>query len=252
MNDPSKEVFDNYLPQYEKLMAPGFYSLQYVKRFRLERLPRWLDRVDKQAQVLDAGCATGYLLSLLDESGYQNLTGVDLSAQLLHEARQRLPDTVQLHHADVLDFLAQTPEARFDLILFHHVLEHIPREHTIALLRAFRRCLRDGGILSLKVPNAGCLLLGHTCYGDFTHVVHFNEVPLTQVLEQAGFEQLEFVLHPPVLYWSWRHPIRASFRLLNRLRWHLSAWVHRAAGVLFDTQPKLRCHEIELEVVATK
>lgn len=210
--------------------------------------------MDKQASILDAGCATGYLLGLLHECGYQNLTGVDISEQLLHEARRHLPEGVQLFQSDIGEFLAHTADGSFDVILFHHVLEHIPREHTVALLREFRRCLRDGGRLSLKVPNAACLLLGHTCYVDFTHVVHFNEFSLMQVLEQAGFspERIEFILHPPVLYWSWRHPVRALFRLLNRVRWHLSAWVHCAAGVLFDTQPKLLCHEIELEALAIK
>ncbi len=65
-------------------------------------------------------------------------------------------------------------------------------------------------------------------------------------------KQARFVLHPPMLFWSWQHPLRALLRVLNRVRWHLSAWTHRAAGLLFDTQPKLRCHEIELEVVARK
>lgn len=254
MSDSSREVFDNYEQHYATTGARNFRSLQDVQRFRLDRLPRWIGEVAKQAHILDAGCASGYLLGLLHDSGYTRLTGVDLSAQLLSKARQNLPNEVALHQSDILTFLTGTPDASFDVILFHHVLEHIPREHTIALLREFRRCLSEGGVLNIKVPNAGCLLMGHTCFGDFTHVVHFNEVSLVQVLEQAGFDrrQVRFVLHPPMLFWSWQHPLRAVFRVLNRLRWHLSAWTHRAAGVIFDTQPKLRCHEIELEVVAKK
>ena len=254
MSDPSREVFDNYEQHYANTGARNFRNLLDVQRFRLDRLPRWIGDTAKQARILDAGCASGYLLGLLRESGYTNLTGVDLSAQLLAQARQRLPDDVALHQSDILAFLAKTQDASFDVILFHHVLEHIPREHTIALLREFRRCLSDHGILNIKVPNAGCLLMGHTCFVDFTHVVHFNEVSLVQVLEQAEFErqQVRFVLHPPILFWSWQHPLRALLRVLNRVRWHLSAWTHRAAGLLFDTQPKLRCHEIELEVVARK
>lgn len=254
MTDPSKEIFDNYLTRHLRMAGPGYKSLDEVNQFHLERLPRWIDQVDKQACILDAGCATGYLLGLLHESGYLNLVGVDLSAQLLREARLYLPETVQLHRSDICEFLARTSDDSFDLILFHHVLEHIPRENTIALLREFRRCLRVGGRLNVKVPNAGYLMNGTMCYCDFTHVVHFNEVSLTQVLEQAGFapERINFVLHPPVLYWSWTHPLRAVFRLLNRLRWHLSAWVHRSAEILFNAHPRLRCHEIELEIVAIK
>jgi len=254
MSDPSKEIFDNYLSHYQKTGGRVFKPLQEIKQFHLERLPRWIDQVDKQARILDAGCATGYLLSLLYESGYRNLVGVDLSAQLLREARLHLPETVRLHCSDIGEFLARFPDDSFDLILCHHVLEHVPRERTLALLREFHRCLCIGGRLSLKVPNAGSLINGEECYLDFTHIVHFNEMSLVQVLVQAGFtpERIKLELHPPVLYWSWAHPLRAVLRLVNRLRWHLSAWVHRSVEILFDAQYRFRCHEREIEMVAIK
>lgn len=253
MNDPSRELFENYQQYYASKRLPDS-PLAQVRALRLDRLPRWLGRIDHRARILDAGCADGYLLSLFRDSGYSDLTGVELSSQMADAARRRLPPDVRIEVDDIRHYLARTEPASFDVILFHHVLEHISREHTVALLREFGRCLRGGGLLSVKVPNALSLAAGYACYGDFTHVVHFNEKSLGQVLEAAGFDtnRIEFVRHPPMLFWSGRHPARAVLRLLNRLRWHLNQWLHRAIYVLSDVHPAPRVFEAEIEALAVK
>jgi SAM-dependent methyltransferase len=253
--DPSDELFQKYERHYlDSGAARWQVPIQEVKELHLDRLPRWLGRVDRHATILDAGCATGYLLSLLWDAGYQNLVGVDLSEELAARARQNLAESVAIEVSDIRDFLAQTADGSYDVILFHHVLEHISREYTIPLLREFYRCLRPGGYLNIKVPNASFLLAGNHCFGDFTHVVHFNERSLPQVLEAARFDtrKLEFILHPPRLYWSWRRPSRAFLRLLNRLRWHLHRASHKALCALIDQHPVPKVFEAELEALAQR
>lgn len=254
MTDPSRELFDNYQENHVRLTGKYFQSLAEVREFHLERIPRWFGRVAKDARILDAGFATGYQLGLLHEMGYQKLSGVELSEQLFNSARANLPDEISLYCSDVLEFLQSMPDASFDVILFHHVLEHIPRDMTLPLLREFRRCLAPDGLLTLRVPNASCLMHGSVCFGDFTHVVHFNEISLTQILEQAGFavDKVEIILRPPQLFWSWKHPIRAGKRLLNRIRWHLNDMLHTLLGLLADVQPRLRCSERDIEILVSK
>ena len=255
MPDPSASLFKNYERHYKDSGADRWQvPYREVKAFRLDRLPRWLDRIPQEAHILDAGCATGYLLGLLWESGYHNLVGVELSEQLIALARSNLPDEIALVNADVCDYLAQVPDQTFDVILFHHVLEHIPREHTIPLLREFYRVLKPGGYLDLKVPNASYLLAGNHLFGDFTHVVHFNERSIPQVLEAAGFcvSDIEFIQHYPLLFWSWRHPGRAFLRLLNRGRWHLHGLLHRLLCMLIDQHPVPKVFVAELETLARR
>ncbi|CAL1240213.1 Methyltransferase domain [Candidatus Methylocalor cossyra] len=250
MNDPSRELFENYERYYT-----GFdTSLEDIRKFHLERVPRWLDRIDKQARILDAGCAKGYLLSLLHRLGYSDLRGVDLSESLAAQARSILPPSVMIETADIRDYLGKTPDESFDVILFHHVLEHLPREHTIPVLRSFRRCLKGGGYLSIRVPNVSSLMGSINCFWDFTHVIYFNERSLLQVLDAAGFDvsKAELILHPPRLYWSWRHPVRAVFRLLNRLRWHLNNAIHYGLCLLQDIRPIPKVFEWEIEVLIKK
>jgi SAM-dependent methyltransferase len=250
MLDPSEELFQQYLRQYTDNDAE-FRRVGYeeVQALRLDRLPTWLDRIPKGARILDAGCATGYLLGLLWHAGYHNLAGVEISRQLAEVAHHALPDAVEVAVADIRDYLAETPDESFDLILFHHVLEHIPREHTISLLREFRRVLKPGGYLNIKVPNAAYMLAGYHLFCDFTHVVHFNERSMPQVLEAAGFstDAIEFVQRPPRLFWSWRRPSRALLRFLNRLRWHLHSLLHKSLCLVTGLHPVSRifCWELE-------
>ena len=255
MDDPSHELFKNYENQYRAGGTDQAHvSFETVQAYHLDRLPRWIDRIPLQARILDAGCATGYLLGLLYAKGYHNLAGVELSEQLFQIARNALPESIDLLNADVREFLAGAPDADFDVIVFHHVLEHIPREHTVALLREFRRVLKPGGFLNIKVPNASFLLAGYHLFGDFTHVVHFNERSLPQVLEAAGFnrENIEFILKPPLLFWSWRDPMRMVLRLLNRLRWHLHGTLHWALCQMMDLHPRPKYFEWELEVLVRR
>lgn len=254
MTKPSRELFDDYAGHYGRGGEAQFRPAADVDALHLERLPRWLHRVPNSARILDAGCANGYLLGLLQHRGYTHLTGVDVSAQLADIARAALGGSVPVHTAEVQNFLAQSAGASYDVILFHHVIEHIPREQTVALLREFRRCLSPDGYLGIKTPNANCLMAGYHGFGDFTHVVLFNERSLTQVLEAAGFSAaaVEFPVRPPRLFFSLRHPLRMIMRVLNRLRWQLNRALHQSVCVLLDLRPMPRVFDWELEVVARK
>lgn len=254
-NDPSSKLFQNYLRHYQHGGAER-WRVPYtkVKEFHLDRLPRWIGRLDHGAMIVEVGCATGYLLDLLHAEGFTNLTGVELSEQLVQVARSTLPSEITIIHSDVMDFLANTPDESFDAIFFYHVLEHIPREQTINLLAQFRRCLKPGGYLNIKVPNASYLLAGNHLFCDFTHVVHFNERSMPQVLEAAGFDPslVEFISHRPLLFWSWKHPVRALMRLINRVRWLLHCVLHKGLCVLIEQRPIPEIFEAELEVLASK
>ncbi len=249
-----KEIFDNYKDNYERRVGEYFRTFADVQTFHLDRLPRWIDRINKNANILDAGCATGYQLELLYHAGYQRLTGIDISKELLQEAGLKLPSEIELHNLEIGDFLEKTPDKTFDVILFHHVIEHIPRDQIINLLREFKRCLTDNGYLSIKTPNAACLLGGYYSFGDITHLVQFNEFSLLQVLEQAEFsiKKVEFILHPPKLFWSRRHPLRVLMRMLNRARWHLNNLIHFIVCMLLDLRPALRVTEWEIEILVQK
>lgn|GEM_PF-878268 len=236
--DISSELFQTYARHYASMEERGNGERlpADLERLKRDRLPRWIDEVPRDARILDAGCAEGHLLEALRRVGYSRLTGVDLSRELLASARRRLPGTVELIEADLRLWLKQAADNTYDLIFFHDVLEHLPRQHTIEVLREFHRILAPGGRLRIRVPNMSCLIAANCMAIDFTHVTHFTEFSLLQVLEAAGFDPDRVVLEKqaPRLFWSWCQPHRAFFRLLNRLRWHLNNGVHKALYMLVD------------------
>jgi 2-polyprenyl-3-methyl-5-hydroxy-6-metoxy-1,4-benzoquinol methylase len=252
MNDPGRELFDNYARHY--LMGEQRERLpDDIERLKRDRLPRWIDEIPKNARILDAGCAEGHWLEGLRRVGYMNLTGVDFSSQLLAAAKTRLPDTVTLIEADLRDWLRQAPAESYDVVFFHDVLEHLPREHTIEVLRYFYRILVPGGRLNVRVPNMASMVGGFNMAIDFTHVTSFTEHSLLQVMESAGFDagRIVFVSQAPRLFWSWRKPHRALFRLLNHLRWHANNIVHTVMYRLADcVRPQV--FDPNLVVVARK
>ena len=248
-------AYENYAAHYDSAVGKRVRrEWEEVQSLQLDRLPRWIDRVHKDARILDAGCATGYLLGLLSADGYTRLTGVDLSASLASSARDRLGNSALVVQSDLWSFLRQQADGSFDAVIMHHVLEHIPREETIPTLKEIHRCLVPGGFLGVKVPNASFMLGGAMMFGDFTHVTHFNEHSLAQVLAASGYptDRLEIILHPPKLLSPWRHPWHALLRLLNRLRWHAHRVTHRAIAILADQRPASRAFEAELEMLARR
>lgn len=239
MTDPSHELLQNYDRHYSAMEPKGRERLPLeIERIKRDRLPVWIDEIPKTARILDAGCAQGHHLEALQRVGFTHLTGVELSEQLLSVARRRLPQA-QLIQADLRAWLAEAPAEAFDVVFFHDVLEHLPREDTIPVLRGFYRLLAPGGRLSVRVPNMSCVVAPFHMAIDFTHVTHFTEFSLLQVLEAAGFDpaKVEFQSQAPRLFWSWRKPHRAFFRLLNRGRWHLNRWFHQVLYLLVDFVP---------------
>ncbi len=254
MKDVAKKIFDNYARHYE-MGSAGIERLpKDMDRLRRDRVPHCMKQIPKDAHVLDMGCAQGHLLAILQRVGYTHLTGVDVSASLIQQARSLVTQDVTLHVADVQSFLAERADASYDVIFFHDVLEHIPRELTIEVLSEFHRALKPGGILSLRVPNMASLLASYNAHIDFTHVTQFAEFALFQVLEQAGFDatQTWFESQAPVIFWSWTKPHRALFRVLNRLRWHLNNGLHRFIYKLSDVFPMPTVFDFNIILIARK
>ncbi|USS93838.1 class I SAM-dependent methyltransferase [Fructilactobacillus ixorae] len=85
------------------------FATFYDQLFDNELYPKWADYVRRwvqpPARVLDLACGTGRLLVLLAQAGYQ-VTGVDLSAEMLALANQHLAEaetTVPLLQLNMLD-----------------------------------------------------------------------------------------------------------------------------------------------------
>lgn len=77
---------------------------------------------DPPARVADLGCGTGTLSLLLAEEGY-DVTGVDVSPEMLARARRKAP-AVDFLEGDAAD--PPLPQGGFDVVLSRHVLWAVP------------------------------------------------------------------------------------------------------------------------------
>lgn len=170
----------------------------------------------KDARILDAGCGDGVLLWWLQDSGYGQAEGVEVSAEQVDAARAL--GVRDVHQSDLLAFLSARPGA-YDTVIMRNVLEHFEKPDVLDIVRAVHGALASGGAFVLQVPNAESPFFGRIRYGDFTHGLAFSSTSLAQVLAVHGFVRPAF------------HPVRAPFGGLTgwprRVLWRLVEALYR-------------------------
>lgn len=103
--------------------------------------------VQKDAEILDFGCGYGRVMKHLYEQGYKNLTGIDISEQLIQRAKKNLPQAEYI----VGDITKDNISKQFDVIIICGVLEYIneinQRRKLASIISGY---LKKGGILYLE------------------------------------------------------------------------------------------------------
>ncbi len=98
-----------------------------------------------EMKVLDVGCGGGQLLSSLYRLGTKSLLGID---PFLKEEKEILPGLWSKRQS------IEAVEGCFDLIMLHHVLEHV--EGQLHMLQACRQRLTPGGRILVRIPTIDC------------------------------------------------------------------------------------------------
>ena len=144
-------------------------------------------------KLLDCGAATGFLLEVARDLGYQPY-GLELSEFGARAIADKFGDDRvfcgELDHATFPDAGASD----FAVVTMCDYIEHVrdPRR-TLALAK---KLLRPGGILAITTPDAGSpsrkvLGTGWTHY-KVEHLFYFNQKNLAHLLKDVGFAAVEF------------------------------------------------------------
>lgn len=140
------------------------------------------------ARIMEIGCSTGTLLSMLKESGYQNVGGVDPSP-VCAEVADRLYGIQVV--SNTLSDLAIEGQS-IDVLILAGVLEHV-RDVNTALLKC-RTILADDGLVYLAVPDASRYDAGEDApFQEFSveHINFFGPQSLTNLMNVSGFARID-------------------------------------------------------------
>src|SRR5258708_25501750 len=171
-------------------MAAYEYKAGNISMIYKERALNILqNNVPRNAKILDAGCAFGYLLSLVDQSNFTTY-GIDISAYALERAKKITK--AQLVQGD-LNTVLPYKSNYFDAIFAMDIIEHL--ESPYKFLLELRRMLKKGGILFIQTPNINSVFEKFSKekwfgYSDNTHLYLFNRKSLGFLLQKSGFSVL--------------------------------------------------------------
>ncbi|HEX7379924.1 MAG TPA: class I SAM-dependent methyltransferase [Pirellulales bacterium] len=217
-DDLLAEIYDE---DYFRTFGYAEGAEQAYRAIRAQSAGRLLSLAERHfavGQLLDVGSGLGDLLAEAMRRGWHAM-GVEPNAWAANQADGVAPGATDVGGIEDFSF----GEMRFDLVTCVDVIEHLKRPDEA--LRSLHSSLRPGGGLVMTTPNVGSVLarvLGaHWPHYHIDHLWYFNRATLTALVEQAGFEVLDWRPAPKIFNIAY---VAGIFRQNAK-----AAWVRRAA-----------------------
>ncbi|MBI4973672.1 class I SAM-dependent methyltransferase [Candidatus Roizmanbacteria bacterium] len=200
------EEYERRKKEFEKLFARLTASVE--------------QRVVRKGSVLDVGCSSGILLSLLKRKGF-DVWGLEPNKQAFLYAKKILKNNIS---NDTLSSYLKKQKMKFDCIIYNHVLEHI--EDVNAELSLIKRALKKNGVLIIGVPNTHNMIfkIRRKFWESLLpneHIWHFNTKYLVEYLQKQGFEIVKI---------GFEDDARRTYPLLKRVYFTLLSLLNRIMG----------------------
>ena len=169
------EPFDSNWQVPEDIEAGYTSFFAYYQANVLPHLP-----ADKATPILCVSCGPGYLVNLLKERGYTDVTGIDSDADKVAHGQKRGLNCIA---AQCFAFMkAATPE-QYGAIVLEQELNHLTHPESIAFLKLCHRALRPGGtIYGYGLNGANPIVGAENLAHNIDHFSTYGEHSLKQVL----------------------------------------------------------------------
>jgi ubiquinone/menaquinone biosynthesis C-methylase UbiE len=192
----ARAQFEKWALSYDRSLLNELVFFPTIRTCQ-EEIAHWqARRGSKPFRMLDIGCGTGTLLSLVAEDDCaEQLVGLDYAQEMIRRAAEKFALSAhagKLHavqgDAEHLPFAA----ASFDVVTCCNSFHHYP--HQATAVREFRRVLRPGGRLVL-IDGFRDNVIGWVVFdvGVATverHVHHASWSELRVMIRDAGFSEL--------------------------------------------------------------
>lgn len=229
-----KQLYGNY-HSTQSGRASGVDSQSLFERekrqFSNEVLPLIQTNFKTSAAIFDMGCGSGSLLKMLQENGYTNTVGMDISPEQVDQASKYGVQNVQLGNA--IDFVGSQNHA-FDLLTGMDIIEHFTKDELVVLLENIQNALKPGGMAIFRTPNLDSPMSTVFANGDFTHENYLNASSAEQVMLATGFQSVQVFSS----YLNTYNPVKEIFRkilwagLKFKLKLTLFATARSSKGIL--------------------
>jgi ubiquinone/menaquinone biosynthesis C-methylase UbiE len=154
--------FDEFASQYDEGAAKAWPIKIYVSQ-EIEELER------KFQSALVIGVGTGQELEPLLQSAIPHIEAIDVSENMLLEARKKYPDIIY-HHADFRDFKGLRRQ-KYDLVICCGVLDYI--DDLCPFMQKMASALSDDGVIMLT----------------FTPVLHSHPTQRAETMQHPDYPE---------------------------------------------------------------
>ena len=121
----------------------------YLDNEHSAEMVKVVEKYANKGRILDVGCGTGILASLLDANSFTYYRGVDASTEAIARAEARKTEKI---HFEVGNIQSYSCSDSFDLIVFEESLYYVCFSRYQLLLR-YARKLRPGGVFIVTVAD---------------------------------------------------------------------------------------------------
>ncbi len=171
----------------------------------------FIKKHNKNPLVLDLGCGTGRVLSILHKNNFNKLCGIDISSKMINKSKNKLPNAVLLQH----DFRERLPFTSnlFEFILITGNTLTSGVEIPEVVLKNTYRVLKKNGFLIIACYNAEFMtkkfvrayyeklpsFLKYKKFDEKTKTVYFSNIfshwvtkeELKKLLKDSGFRDVK-------------------------------------------------------------
>jgi len=169
-------------------LKEGHDAVAEIKRGTFRRVVKGAGALPRGAKVLDLGAATGFLLEVAKERGYEPF-GVELSEFGAKEMARKFGEKRVFRGQFEDAKFEEAGPGEFDAVFMCDYIEHV-RDPAATLRRAFD-WLKPGGVIGLTTPRLDsasrkAMGMGWTHY-KIEHLYYFGTKSMGRILERVGF-----------------------------------------------------------------
>ncbi len=190
-NQKDYDLYYNQMSKYEDKETASGGGFDEIDRARLNIAARIIEEncPDKSSSILDIGCANGGLLHCLNDKGYKNLTGIDITKICVENVKKA---GFNAFFGGIFN-LEELGNNKYDVVILSHVLEHVYDLQKTA--ENLKKLLNPNGIIYIEVPDASRYANYYVVpfyYFDCEHINHFDINALKNLFEDADFKCSSF------------------------------------------------------------